>query len=428
VPPSRRQFLGTTLLFARALRAAEDFPEFDHVAASAKSCRTPLPGGLNESGWQSWLEQHDRNIRSRLRVGEEDSLVNFVLFGVSFTQRLRVDPQVPDASLIDARVRDFLNAARSNNPSERILILRDLLPRESQDAWIHQRISVYLDRRGQYAQVLDRAAADDPVASHLYKDRGLSIDTNFRPNFAIEAALTALKRRGTLKSVQRAAIIGPGLDFTDKDSGYDYYPLQTLQPFALIDSLLRLGLSTTTDLRVSVFDISPQTLTHIRRAAGKPYSIQLVLDKAHRWDPNALEYWRNFGSRIGSSVQPLPSPKQIQNVERRAVRIPRNVADILDPHDLNIVTAHAEARYDLIVGTNVFVYYDAFDQALAMLNIEAMLKPGGVLLTNTRMPGCATSSLHLVESEKVRYSDAPGDDDQIDIYMNSALRRSLPPE
>jgi hypothetical protein len=425
--PSRRDFLATSLLLAGELRASDEVTPFRRAESAARSCRFPIPRGLNESGWPAWLEQHDREIRFRLRAGEEDSLVNFILFGVSFTQRPRVNPQSPEASLIEARVRDFLRAAGSTGANERITILRDLLPRESEESWIRQRISAYLDRRRQYARVLDRAGADDPVASHLYKDRGLSIDTNFRPNFAIETALAAARRRGTLKSVQRAAIIGPGLDFTDKDSGYDYYPLQTLQPFAVVDSLARLGLSTIADLRVTVFDISPQTLAHVRRATGKPYTIQLVLDRDHRWDPGALEYWRQFGSQIGSTAQPLPAPKQIGNLERRALRIPPNVVGIFEPRDLNIVTAHTEVRYDLIVGTNVFVYYDAFDQALAMLNLEAMLKPGGVLLTNTRMPGCATTSLHLVESEKVRYSDTPGDDDQIDTYLNSALRRSLPP-
>jgi len=30
-------------------------------------------------------------------------------------------------------------------------------------------------------------------------------------------------------SVRRVGIIGPGLDFTDKQEGYDFYPAQTVQ-------------------------------------------------------------------------------------------------------------------------------------------------------------------------------------------------------
>ncbi|HYT64874.1 MAG TPA: hypothetical protein VEL51_00540 [Vicinamibacterales bacterium] len=34
------------------------------------------------------------------------------------------------------------------------------------------------------------------------------------------------------------AIIGPGLDFSDKAKGYDVYPPQTIQPFALTVGLM----------------------------------------------------------------------------------------------------------------------------------------------------------------------------------------------
>ena len=54
----------------------------------------------------------------------------------------------------------------------------------------------------------------------------------------------------------RVAVIGPGLNFIDKDeaSAFDYYPLQSLQPFALLDSLLQLSLARAAAL--TVFDIS----------------------------------------------------------------------------------------------------------------------------------------------------------------------------
>jgi hypothetical protein len=387
-------------------------------------CGLPFPPGVDAANWPQWIQQHDREIRSRLRRGEEDSLVNFILFGVSFTTRPRVMPGQPDQSLIDARIHDFLSALNSSTTSERIALLRRLAPDEQS---IRTNISRYLTERRQYANVLDRASAGDPVASQLYKNRGLSIDTNFRPNFAIEKTLASLKSRGTLTFVSRAAIIGPGLDFTDKDSGFDYYPLQTLQPFALIDSLLRLGLAKIPDLRVGVFDISPETLGHLNRARNKPYTVQLVLDKTRPWQKNTLDYWNRFGDRIGVPVPPLPAPKQIQNVERRAVRIRPAIVNALDAHELNIVVQHADEKYDLIVGTNVFVYYDAFDQALAMLNLESMLSPGGILLSNTSLPECPGELLHRIASEPVEYSAAPGDDDLVEIYSNSALRRSLAP-
>jgi len=57
------------------------------------------------------------------------------------------------------------------------------------------------------------------------------------------------------------------------------------------------------------------------------------------------------------------------------------------PQDLNIIVQRLEPlpdaeRFDVIVATNILVYYDAFDQALALANISKMLRPGGYFITN----------------------------------------------
>jgi len=60
-----------------------------------------------------------------------------------------------------------------------------------------------------------------------------------------------------------------------------------------------------------------------------------------------------------------------------------------EPVDLNIVierlNLQADQRFDLIVGTNIFLYYDAFEQMFALENAGATLNPG-LLLTNDRLP------------------------------------------
>ena len=74
------------------------------------------------------------------------------------------------------------------------------------------------------------------VASTLYEKRGLSMDTSLLVNYAIESTLVALKSKGVLSpgSIRRIGVIGPGLDFADKREGSDSYPLQTIQPFAVM--------------------------------------------------------------------------------------------------------------------------------------------------------------------------------------------------
>ena len=59
--------------------------------------------------------------------------------------------------------------------------------------------------------------------------------------FAVDRALTDLRANGTLVAgkVARVAIVGPGLDFADKQEGFDFYQPQTLQPFTVIDSVQR---------------------------------------------------------------------------------------------------------------------------------------------------------------------------------------------
>ena len=42
-----------------------------------------------------------------------------------------------------------------------------------------------------------------------------------------------------------------------------------------------------------------------------------------------------------------------------------------------------DERFDLVLATNVLVYYNVFEQNLALANIASMLRPGGLLLSNT---------------------------------------------
>lgn len=43
-------------------------------------------GAEIEAAWPAWVSQHNTDIRARLERGDEDSLVNFWLYGTSFTR------------------------------------------------------------------------------------------------------------------------------------------------------------------------------------------------------------------------------------------------------------------------------------------------------------------------------------------------------
>ena len=101
-----------------------------------------------------------------------------------------------------------------------------------------------------------------------FKERGISTDSNLYPDYTLELHLKHMMDQGLLKpgSVHRVAIVGPGLDFVNKNSGSDFYPPQITQPFAVIDSLARLGLADPNSVEVYTFDISSRVNRHIERA------------------------------------------------------------------------------------------------------------------------------------------------------------------
>jgi chemotaxis methyl-accepting protein methylase len=120
---------------------------------------------------------------------------------------------------------------------------------------------------------------------------------------------------------------------------------------------------------------------------------------ARPWPPELASYWKSFGDRIGVDIMPIRPPEIFRGLETRAVRIRPEVVLACQQLDLDIVLERlnldAAHLFDLIVATNIFVYYDVFEQALAIENTGSMLKPGGLLLTNDRLSLIPSSSMRL---------------------------------
>lgn len=428
--------------------------------------RSASSGDL-ESIWAGWVARRDAEIRARLVQGEEDSLVNFLLFGTSFTHKPRItlndlaqvaaghsfssdhstEPGV-FAQVIQSRADDLIRAIAAPANNERLLLARQLLARKGYDIRSEpgrKRTSDYLisslvrilNEHASYGRVLESAKLlGDPSAefaerSKLYATRGLSSDTSLLPNLAIERALASLKAQGAVASggVHRIAIIGPGLDFTDKQDGYDFYPEQTIQPFAIIDSLVRLGLARTSELHVTTFDLSTRVNEHLRRAAsnsrrGIAYTIQLPRDAQGQWKPEAIDYWTRFGDRIGTPTRPVAVPAGLSDLRIRAVSVRPAIVSLITAEDANIVLQRPELppdrRFDLIIATNILVYYEIFEQSLALANIEGMLRPGGFLLSNNALLELPSSRMHSVGYETVVYSEKANDGDHIVWYQRAA--------
>ena len=422
------------------LSYADARPVLEALPDGIPPALTNLSAAGVEAAWPDWISRHDAEIRRRLERGDEDSVVNLWLYGTSFTTLPPARPSDLAASGVSfdlaevgrRRLDDFLAALASPGDDERLQFVRQFMLGRGLDASTaagRGQIGAVLEAArvravrefADYDRTLEAARRqDDPAAevaayATIFADRGLSSDTSVPADFAVEQTLRSLLRAGILAPgrVRRVAVVGPGLDFVNKADGRDVYPQQTVQPFALVDSLRRLGLAREGDLRVLTFDLSPRVNHHLGEAVraadeGRRYVVRLPLPPTDRWEPDLTAFWERFGDQIGDDAS-IASPQDDRGVRVRTVRVRPDVVRSIEPHDLNIVVERLDPlapgeRFDLVVGTNIFVYYDPFEQALAMANVARMLRPGGVLLSNTLMlptPPMASTAAHAV----ITYSD-----------------------
>jgi SAM-dependent methyltransferase len=389
-----------------------------------------------ERAWPPWAASHDASIRARVIAGDEDSIVHLLFFGTSFTtvpritsRELAVLALAPDTGIgsLRPRIDALVDAAASGKADERLQLVREVLTRAGVDlsnTTAQAQARQFLGTRaravaGAGLQRLQAIADAGSGPANMFRDRGLASDTVIATNLGIDRALSDLFAAGRLQrgTVRRVAIVGPGLDFVDKQFGYDFYPPQTIQPFAVIDSLVRSGLAAPT-LAVTAFDLSPRVNAHlaaarVRSTAGTGYTIVLPRDVDQAWSPELIEYWTRFGQAIGQEGRTPAPPGNAGHVQVRSVAIRPAVVTQVSSRDLDIVLDRVESstaaeRFDLVIATNVLLYYDVFEQSLALANIAAMLRGGGVLLSNTRLVELPGVPMAQAGHTDVVYTRLPG--------------------
>jgi hypothetical protein len=72
-----------------------------------------------------------------------------------------------------------------------------------------------------------------------------------------------------------------------------------------------------------------------------------------------------------------------------------------------------------MIATNVMVYYEPFEQALALQNVAGMLRNGGLLLTNNALPQVPGVPMRPVGSTSLAYSEDPDDGDHMLWYQRA---------
>lgn len=423
------------------------------LLALPEAVPTELRSGADATSWLRWSQATDRSIRKRLEQGEEDTLTNLLRFGVTFTKEYRIDnvylARYGQSDLVDGfakrRARDLVRTLAQPGASEGIRHMRLFLEkkgfsfqtpagRKKIEAHLLQNLARMRDEFVTYAAKLKTATPQQ--ASELYAERGISLDTNLWPDFALHQQLERMVTERLLKpgSIRRVAIIGPGLDFANKELGNDFYPPQTIQPFAVIDSLAQLGLADPEKVDLYTFDISSSVNLHIARVlerarAGQPFVVQLAWDKtvprSQTYLAGFTPYWKALGGKIGSAVSPLPVPAVVsEQVMIRAVKIRPSVLLRVVPVDTNIVFQSVPLspadKFDLVIGTNIFVYYGPFEQSLARANVSAMMKPGAFLLTNDLLSDAVPSGLMKPTEARTTLSTQPAIHENMYCYRRES--------
>ena len=432
--------LALSFFFLHAVFSAETEPvvrflRFEEAAETLKLfADAGLSGGdfQDAAAWNDWVRSRDAEVRGRIDRGVEGCISNLILYGASYTNLPRLENAESAASetgelsvAARARVHALAVALPNAARNERLRFVREFLERkgvakDSVEAKLQENLRRLIAEQFAYQEKLKESEkAADPAAAllargTLYQDRGLSVDTSLLPNYALEDTLRTMLRKGAIKpgTMHRILVIGPGLDFTDKRDGYDFYPLQTIQPFAMLEAVARLGLGKAEEISVVTADLNAAVNAHVARLAergraGQAYAVQLPRLVSAEWSAEAVAYWQKFGEILGAPVKPLPVPASVNDVTMRAVAIRAKYAAQMRGFDMNVVTQTMDVPegqgFDLVVATNVLVYYDLFQQALAMGSIAHMMNHGGIFLANHALPAQHSQALEYLGRRTVAY-------------------------
>ncbi len=445
-------FFVCILIVTSAAAQSPQFLPFSEAQPILNTYLNTLPAELKPNGqptaiaWDKWVRTQDKDIRSRLERGQEDTLTNLLRLGVTYTKEERIsytqlerfgkDKYVD--SLANKRADDLIRALTSPHANEGMVDMRSFLEKQNFNLKTpdgQKRVKAYmLANLARMRDEVIKAEAElyknkNANLSQQFKDRGISTDSNLYPDYMIQVHLKHMMDQGLLKpgSIRRVAIVGPGLDFVNKNSGSDFYPPQTTQPFAVIDTLARLKLADPATVELYTFDISSRVNRHLAKAhseaaAGKWYTIQLLSSPSDQWNKDYaagfLDYWQKLGSEIGKPANKIPVPEAASDIWNRAISVRPAVVERVTPEDMNVVfqtlTLPADKQFDLVIGTNIFVYYASLEQSLARANIGSMVKPGGFLISNELLPSKAPSK--LTDSLQTKVDVSSGDTEYMYTY------------
>lgn len=317
----------TPILYAVCVVAAADLAvrrtDWGQLPAPTRAIATQL--GINAANFKETITAIDQRTAERLRDGEWDQLVYYMLQSRSFTQADPIEPARSAAEFVPAMPRqvparvqarmDALLAALLAPSDERQRYFAKIIPSQGAAHELELRYARAMEFLYEKEIRCRNRANPQGCIAELYTDRGLSSDTSTQAFRVVEAAVAWMKENRPDTRPRRVLIIGPGVDFASRTALKEDAPPRVYQPGQAID-LLRLDY-------VDCIDINPLVIAYAKSACASTYQ-------------------------------------------------------------MNIATGFVDAApgWDLIIATNVLLYLDDRELLLAMNNVRRMLNPGGIFLHN----------------------------------------------
>jgi SAM-dependent methyltransferase len=374
--------------------------------------------GLVATTFASFVDRTRAENERRVREGDLDHLIFYLLQSTDIEKLAPIEPALSAKALVDAMDEAARQAFLRGEPAppkaipraadERITrglatlqdgpadprrdyfrdLVRTVFP-SSGDRLAGVRREYLRAMRFVYQKefVAQRAERPADAVAELYRARGLSTDTAVEAGFVVSEGLGIAAGLDPIRRIRRVLIVGPGLDLAPRTSFNQGAPPQSYQPWAVMDALLALKISTADDLTVVGADINPRVVRHLQRDRRDPPALRLNGEIREADGVSLRRDFREYFTRLGAAIG---TPGIVDITDGRlgkTVRVSAAAARALDSAPLDIVTERmTEAPFDLIVATNILPYFDDTQLALVLSNIASMLPPGGLFLHNERRP------------------------------------------
>lgn len=346
---------------------------------------------MTASNFEGWRQGIAKRTEQRERDGEGDHLVHYALLSRSFTDLPPIEPALSAKQFVEsgaipkdalARMRAFQAALRKDNLALRLEEMRD--------------IAAGRDFGAEYGRAMRFLYAKEFEHQSSYANRGHSTDTAVAANYAVWQALHVLRAMVPKLELTRILIVGPGLDFAPRTGLTETARPQSYQPFAVLDALLALGMKPV----IHSIDINPRVIRFFQTFAADPVLELHALDGERDY----LAYFYQLGQRLGT-IQETGLLKKVM--------VRPEWARAVTAEQRNIVTEAPISGYDLVIATNVLLYYEGPELTVAINNIAQSLKPGGYFLHNDLRPeldgATQAAGLEATAARTVRISAATYD-------------------